>query len=466
MSRRARLAGSAVTAGAYAVLGVSPDSEDVVIRAAYRALMQKYTSLARLHEEADDRRAREIQAAYDAIETARRSPEPDAAPPPADPPQAPAMPAETLEAEPAEPPAVLPAPPPLTHAPPRRTGAAALIAAALVLAAGGAAAWWALQPRPSPRAQATASALQVRVRPAPAASPLARPMPCYVGGRSVGELRLNDCAARNGVASGPLEIGPAPPPPAVAAPPTPPPTVEAETAPPPPVHADGPDGAALWRRTKAAAVRLAIDSLAAHDQRPVAPPRAAAQPAHLPPSNTGSLNAQMAQLQALARTAPKDADAAASEVVDHLGQFLTRLAPLVHDAEREAAPPAHPPPARDEVSVPIAAPAHPAARESVAVVRDFYQALGDGDARLATTLVAPEQRDAGSLSAERIRRFAASVRQPVRVTDIRAVDDSTVAVRYQFVSSANQLCQGSADVATTERDDHVMIRGIKSTYAC
>ena len=34
-----------------------------------------------------------------------------------------------------------------------------------------------------------------------------QPLPCFVNGRSVGELSLPACARRNGVASGPLDVG-------------------------------------------------------------------------------------------------------------------------------------------------------------------------------------------------------------------------------------------------------------------
>jgi hypothetical protein len=109
---------------------------------------------------------------------------------------------------------------------------------------------------------------------------------------------------------------------------------------------------------------------------------------------------------------------------------------------------------------------HPAASQSLAVVRDFYSALAAGDGDLASSLVAPDQRESGPLSSERIRRFYSGVREPIRVTGIRALADDTVFVRYQFVSAANQLCQGMANVATTERDERVMIGGIRATYAC
>jgi len=54
---------------AYEVLGVSPRAEDVVVRAAYRALLNKYTTAGRLPDDpaGDDRRIREVQAAYDLV---------------------------------------------------------------------------------------------------------------------------------------------------------------------------------------------------------------------------------------------------------------------------------------------------------------------------------------------------------------------------------------------------------------
>lgn len=42
---------------------------------------------------------------------------------------------------------------------------------------------------------------------APVKSGHRQPLPCFVNGRSVGELSLPACARRNGVASGPLDVG-------------------------------------------------------------------------------------------------------------------------------------------------------------------------------------------------------------------------------------------------------------------
>lgn len=55
----------------------------------------------------------------------------------------------------------------------------------------------------------------------------AQPLRCYVGGQLIGQMTVADCAKRNGVATGALNVGldaaPAAPPAPVAAPPTPPP---------------------------------------------------------------------------------------------------------------------------------------------------------------------------------------------------------------------------------------------------
>jgi hypothetical protein len=169
----------------YAVLGVSPGSEDVVIRAAYRALMQKYTSLSRLDADilADDRRAREVQAAYDRIEAARQAGE---APAVAQPDPTPAFEAQaaSFTAAPAPP---GPSPEPLPQAPAepelsiataphvrRRGTAVPLLAAASVVVAGLAAVLWAAR-HPASGEKSARPSLQVRLQPRAAAASVGRP---------------------------------------------------------------------------------------------------------------------------------------------------------------------------------------------------------------------------------------------------------------------------------------------------
>jgi hypothetical protein len=469
-----------MTADAYAVLGISPESEDVVVRAAYRALMQKYTSLTRLDAPDDDQRAREIQAAYDRVATARRSVfAPPAAPVAlfAESTQTEAPPAGALEfhppwAEPADPAASTP-----TLQLPRRSIAWIAGAGALALCAAVAATLWA----PSRHGQAAAPApvvskLKVRLQRRPAAVSLAKPLPCFVGGRLIGELRLGDCAARNGVASGSLESAVAPVP-----------TVTASSQ-APPVAAPLAHTAVSAAPARAPAVRLAVASTPGpHRVAPPAPlvrsPVFAVSPVR-PPRAQPFQETELGQAAArLDREARREGPALVRQATEATRRVLaaalkggpdqTELGDQFAAAGKAEAPKAPSPkpsasPAQraspEVVSAPVSAEA--GAREAVAVTRAFYQALGEGDGPRAVSLIAPEAREQGPLSAERIRRFTSGVRQPIRVTSLRAVDDTTVSVRYQYVSPSNKLCDGTADVATAPRGARVMITGIHATYDC
>jgi hypothetical protein len=90
----------------------------------------------------------------------------------------------------------------------RRTVLIAGAAAALLLGLGGA---YVLANRgaepPATEAPINGSGLQVEIgRTDPTLDP-AKPLRCFVEGRLVGEMTLNDCAERNGVATGALDVG-------------------------------------------------------------------------------------------------------------------------------------------------------------------------------------------------------------------------------------------------------------------
>jgi hypothetical protein len=189
----------------YDVLGVAPTSEDVVIRAAYRALMRKYLAAEHGEPLQSDRRAREVNAAYELLgDPARRlaydkahRPPPVAPPPVAPPPPVPA-PAAPIAAPASA--SVRAAPEPLSRE--RRMALAGLgfvLGTLIVIAAA-----LSLKHAPKPPQPATPRpGLTIHkhlVRPVAA-------LPCYVEGRPVGNLPLTACAARNGVATGPLETG-------------------------------------------------------------------------------------------------------------------------------------------------------------------------------------------------------------------------------------------------------------------
>jgi len=344
---------------------------------------------------------------------------------------------------------------------------------------------------------------------------LAKPLPCFVDGRPVGDLRLSDCAARNGVASGSIESSTAPAAPVTPSLALPSPAVSASLAPPavpkplsPTVHAPSvapparpvavAHAASTPAPTRPVAIAHAVKpSPAVHHPAPVKlaarAPKPAAPPARARPQKSVELARDTWRIvdrprregpavwrEAAAATrrvlaAALKGGSGQSELGDRLAAAAPPPAPRPAPA-KHAHEPASAPPARLEVAKassaspaePIEAPAVPRAglRESLAVTREFYQALAEGDGDRAVSLVVPEARDQGPLSAERIWRFSSGVRAPIRLTSIRAIDDRTVFVRYQYVSQANRLCDGTADVATAARGGQTMISGVHATYDC
>jgi hypothetical protein len=348
---------------AYAALGVSPEAEDVVIRAAYRALMNKYAAT-----EGDERRARDLQAAYALV---------------SDPVVRRAYDEHRLGTAQPDPGAAVPVDPgePLPMARPA--------------------------PVPSPPVAASPVPNDERVVPPPDdVLPMRRPTP--------------------GPASAPL----------------------AEAA----AFGDEP---------------LAMASLAA-----VLPPRR--RRATLPPL-----------LAALGVAA-----AAVMVVVVVGGVALPGRSPhgRLEGGPNESTPaaPAAPAPApapqapadqapalatRDRPTPAPLAPAAPMAplpdtAQSMAVTRAFYEALGEADGARAASLVIPERRAAGPLSAPRISSFYSMLAAPLRLTSIRPVEPGTVAVRYQYVLPNGRICSGAAHVDTARRADQVMIRAIHTSGDC
>lgn len=212
----------------YAVLGVSPEAEDVVIRAAYRALLHKYTTPGRLPEDpvADDARTRAVQGAYELLKDPEirraydqhRREQAEAA-------SSAAAAAAARPAPAAGEPLVLKsndaARAGRAQARRGRSAAPLMVGVVLLLALGAAALILGRKPLPGGVNDFAASqSLSVEPqKPASLASAPARPLPCYVDGHAIGNLPLKDCAARNGVATGQLEVGLNGPPAKTAAPP-------------------------------------------------------------------------------------------------------------------------------------------------------------------------------------------------------------------------------------------------------
>ena len=84
----------------------------------------------------------------------------------------------------------------------------AAAAGVLVLFAGlGAAVMVKGRPQPAPLATASPGSLQVEMGKTDAGLDVDRPLRCFVGGQFIGMVSLGDCARRNGVAPGGLDVG-------------------------------------------------------------------------------------------------------------------------------------------------------------------------------------------------------------------------------------------------------------------
>lgn len=110
---------------------------------------------------------------------------------------------------------------------------------------------------------------------------------------------------------------------------------------------------------------------------------------------------------------------------------------------------------------PMASPSHSGA----ATVRGFYQALGSGSGALASNYVIPEKRLSRPYSPEGISRFYGRLPEPLRLTDVTELSDSSYRVTYHY-SAGRTRCDGRAVVTTTTRDGHTYIRSIRSLSGC
>jgi hypothetical protein len=128
-------------------------------------------------------------------------------------------------------------------------------------------------------------------------------------------------------------------------------------------------------------------------------------------------------------------------------------------AQPQAAQPANPP--ADQPS-PNAAPGGDA--QALAVVQDFYNALGSADGARASGDVVPEKRS-GNYAAAALSRFYGSMSQPMQLTSA-TVAGETVAVRYTYVFANGKACDGAANVAVTTRNGQALISSIQALNGC
>jgi hypothetical protein len=101
---------------------------------------------------------------------------------------------------------------------------------------------------------------------------------------------------------------------------------------------------------------------------------------------------------------------------------------------------------------------------ALAVVQDFYRALGQGDGAHAAADVVPEKR-AGNYAAAALTGYYGSMARPLKLVSATAAG-SVVAVRYSFTDAHGRACDGAANVLTTNRGGVQLISAIQALNGC
>jgi hypothetical protein len=101
---------------------------------------------------------------------------------------------------------------------------------------------------------------------------------------------------------------------------------------------------------------------------------------------------------------------------------------------------------------------------AAAIVRKFYQSLGQGDGDQAATLIAPGLRK-GPLSAEEMSRFYSRLRDPLRLTELKQINPNRYFVSYTFRASS-KACNGRAVVDVVNRSGENYISYIRALDGC
>jgi hypothetical protein len=100
-----------------------------------------------------------------------------------------------------------------------------------------------------------------------------------------------------------------------------------------------------------------------------------------------------------------------------------------------------------------------------AVVRAFYDALGNGDGEVASALVIAEKRSSEAFSPRAITRFYGGLREPLRLTEVTPLDDRAFRVSYRY-SAGRSRCDGEAVVSLASRNGRDLIRSIEALNGC
>lgn len=113
------------------------------------------------------------------------------------------------------------------------------------------------------------------------------------------------------------------------------------------------------------------------------------------------------------------------------------------------------------------APSEPViAADGFKTVREFYLALGRADGVTASSLVIPEKRSSGPLSANEITQFFSSLSEPLRLLGLTSVGGNDYQATYTYRAGRAHVCAGSATVTVVQRSGRPYIERIKALQGC
>jgi hypothetical protein len=127
-------------------------------------------------------------------------------------------------------------------------------------------------------------------------------------------------------------------------------------------------------------------------------------------------------------------------------------------------------PAPDQSAQPASyvAPSAPSAAgpsTPLAVVQNFYSALGGGYGGTAAMLVVPSKR-VGNYSPAALSNFYGHMSQRLRLQSAGMTGPDTVLARYSFVAVGGRACNGAAVVRTTQVGGQTLIASIQALNGC
>jgi hypothetical protein len=100
---------------------------------------------------------------------------------------------------------------------------------------------------------------------------------------------------------------------------------------------------------------------------------------------------------------------------------------------------------------------------AIDVVTKFYAALSRGDGGMAASLVIPEKRETGPLSARALTQFYSRLTEPLKLLSVRRAGESGVFASYRYRSASGGPCDGEAEVTTTRRGSDLLIERIRAS---